>query len=78
MCATRPADMVMFLKDGSRLQLCFFSSLCSALTSTTYPYIWRPVADMVVFLKDGSRLELAGLERFQDIVDYIEAQRRKL
>ena len=35
-------------------------------------------ADMVVFLKDGSRLELAGLERFQEIVDYIEAQRRKL
>lgn len=35
-------------------------------------------ADVVVFLKDGSRLELAGLERFQEIVDYIESQRRKL
>ncbi|PRW45014.1 leukotriene A-4 hydrolase isoform X1 isoform B [Chlorella sorokiniana] len=44
----------------------------------TAPRAFGLWGDMVVFLKDGSRLELAGLERFQDIVDYIEAQRRKL
>lgn len=30
-----------------------------------------PAARQVIFLKDGSRLELAGLERFQEIRDYI-------
>lgn len=28
--------------------------------------------DIVIFLKDGSRLPLAGLERYQEIVDYVQ------
>jgi hypothetical protein len=28
--------------------------------------------DIVIFLKDGSRLPIAGLERYQEIVDYME------
>ncbi|PSC75726.1 short-chain dehydrogenase [Micractinium conductrix] len=30
--------------------------------------------DVVFFLKDGSRLPLAGLERYQDIVDYVQGK----
>ncbi|KAL4430748.1 hypothetical protein ABPG75_006004 [Micractinium tetrahymenae] len=30
--------------------------------------------DVVFFLKDGSRLPLAGLERYQEIVDYVQGK----
>lgn len=32
----------------------------------------------VIFLKDGSRLELAGLERFDELVNYMESRRDAL
>lgn len=40
----------------------------------TAPRAFGLWGDMVVFLKDGSRLELVGLERFDEIRDYIEGK----
>lgn len=37
-----------------------------------------PPPPQVIFLKDGSRLELAGLERFDDLVAYMESRRDAL
>lgn len=40
----------------------------------TAPRAFGLWGDMVVFLKDGSRLELAGIDKFQEVKEYMQAR----